>query len=135
MSQTAMKSASLPRLILGVEDHGKLMTMASGITGPMAKVADELINELDRARVVAQSKLPEDAVRLGSIVSFTTTDGFDRTYQLVFPGEADITSGKVSVLTPIGAALIGLREGQSIPWTARDGRQLSLTVSHVEQSQ
>ena len=135
MSQTVMKSAALPRLILGVEDHGKLMTMANGITGPMANVADPLMNELDRARVVAQSKLPEDAVRLGSVVSFTTTDGFDRTYQLVFPGEADISSGKVSVLTPIGAALIGLREGQSIPWTARDGRRLSLTVVRVEQSQ
>ena len=135
MSQAAIKSAALPRLILGVEDHGKLMTMANGISGPMANVADQLMNELDRARVVAQSKLPEDAVGLGSVVSFTTTDGFDRTYQLVFPGEADISSGKVSVLTPIGAALIGLREGQSIPWTARDGRRLSLTVVRVEQSQ
>lgn len=135
MSQAAMKSAALPRLILGVEDHGKLMTMANGISGPMANVADQLMNELDRARVVAQSKLPEDAVRPGSVVSFTTTDGFDRTYQLVFPGEADITSGKVSVLTPIGAALIGLREGQSIPWTARDGRRLSLTVVRVGQGQ
>lgn len=135
MSQTAMHSAALPRLILGLEDHGKLLTMANGITGPMAGVADQLINELDRARVVAQSKLPQDAVRLGSIVSFTTTDGFNRTYQLVFPGEADITAGKVSVLTPIGAALIGLREGQTIPWTARDGRRLSLTVVRVEQGQ
>jgi regulator of nucleoside diphosphate kinase len=68
---------------------------------------------------------------MGSKVSFTTTDGFNRTYQLVYPGEADISEGKVSVLTPIGAALIGLSEGQSIPWTARDGRELSLTVERV----
>jgi regulator of nucleoside diphosphate kinase len=129
-----MKPAALPRLILCVEDHEKLMTLANGITGPMASVAEDLMNELDRARVVAQSKVPKDAVRLGSIVSFTTTDGFNRTFQLVFPGEADITSGKVSVLTPIGAALIGLREGQSTPWTARDGRRLSLTVNRVAQS-
>ncbi|WP_127072585.1 nucleoside diphosphate kinase regulator [Pelagibacterium lentulum] len=135
MSQTAMKSTALPRLILGVEDHGKLMTMASGISGPMASVADQLMNELDRARVVDQGKLPDDAVRMGSIVSFTTEDGFNRTFQLVFPGNADIASGKVSVLTPIGAALIGLREGQSIPWTARDGRRLSLTVNRVQQGQ
>ncbi len=134
MSQTAMKPAALPRLILGVEDHEKLMTLANSITGPMASVAEDLMNELDRARVVAQSKVPKDAVRLGSIVSFTTTDGFNRTFQLVFPGEADITSGKVSVLTPIGAALIGLREGHSTPWTARDGRRLSLTVNRVAQS-
>ncbi|GGA42984.1 hypothetical protein GCM10011499_10670 [Pelagibacterium lentulum] len=101
----------------------------------MASVADQLMNELDRARVVDQGKLPDDAVRMGSIVSFTTEDGFNRTFQLVFPGNADIASGKVSVLTPIGAALIGLREGQSIPWTARDGRRLSLTVNRVQQGQ
>lgn len=132
MTQTATKTAALPRLVLGVEDHGKLMTMANGITGPMAGVADQLMNELDRARVVAQTKLPNNVVRLGSIVSFTTTDGFDRTYQLVFPGEADINAGKVSVLTPVGAALIGMREGQSIPWTTQDGRKLSLTVVSVK---
>ncbi|WP_417580703.1 nucleoside diphosphate kinase regulator [Pelagibacterium sp.] len=131
MSQTAMKTPALPRLVLGAEDHGKLTTMANGISGPMAAVADQLMTELDRARVVAQGKLPDDAVRMGSVVSFTTTDGFDRTFQLVFPGEADISSGKVSVLTPIGAALIGLREGQSIPWTSRDGRKLTLTVVNV----
>jgi regulator of nucleoside diphosphate kinase len=114
MSQIAMKSTTLPRLVLGVEDHGKLMTMATGISGPMAVVADQLMSELDRARVVAQTKVPDTAVRMGSIVSFTTTDGFDRTYRLVYPG---------------------LREGQTIPWTARDGRQLGLTVTRVEQSQ
>lgn len=111
------------------------MTMANGISGPMADVAENLMAELERARVVAQSELPADAVRMGSTVSFTTTDGFNRTFQLVYPGEADISSGKVSVLTPIGAALIGLREGQTIPWTARDGRRLSLTVVSVSQDQ
>lgn len=135
MPQAAMKSTILPHLILGVEDHGKLTTMANGITGPMANVAGQLLKELNRARVVAQSKLPDDAVRLGSVVSFTTTDGFNRTFQLVFPGEADISVGKVSVLTPIGAALIGLREGQTIPWTTPNGRRLSLTAVRVEQSQ
>jgi regulator of nucleoside diphosphate kinase len=51
---------------------------------------------------------------------------------LVLPGGADIAEGKVSVLTPIGAALIGLSTGQSIDWTARDGRTHRLTVEHVE---
>ncbi|WP_338608608.1 nucleoside diphosphate kinase regulator [Pelagibacterium nitratireducens] len=132
MSQTAMKWAALPRPVLGVDDHGKLMAMASAISGPMADIADQLIGELDRARVVAQAKLADTAVRMGSVVSFTTTDGFNRTYQLVFPGEADISSGRVSVLTPIGAALIGMGEGQTIAITARDGRELALTVTRVE---
>lgn len=134
MSQAAIKAAPLPRLVVGVEDYGRLMAMAESLSGPSVQVAEQLISELERARVVPQSKLPAGVVRMGSKVSFTTTDGFNRTFHLVYPGEADISEGKVSVLTPIGAALIGLSEGQSIPWTARDGRVLSLTVEKVVQS-
>lgn len=133
MSQAALKSSSLPRLVIGADDNDRLTTMANGLSGPMAQVADQLMSELERARVVPQNKLPPHVVRMGSQVSFTTTDGFNRTYRLVYPGEADISEGKVSVLTPIGAALIGLSEGQSIPWTSRDGRPLSLTVEKVVQ--
>lgn len=132
MSQAAIKTSRLPRLVIGVEDHGRLMTMANGLSGP---VAEQLMTELERARVVAQAKLPDSVVRMGSRVSFTTTDGFNRTFQLVYPSEANISEGKVSVLTPIGAALIGLSEGQSIPWTARDGRLLSLTVVEIVQDE
>jgi regulator of nucleoside diphosphate kinase len=123
----------LPRLVIGSDDHNRLMGMAGSLTGPMADVAEQLTRELERARVVAQAKLPADAVRMGSHVSFTTSDGANRTFQLVFPGDADINAGKVSVLTPMGAALIGLRDGQTIPWTTRDGRTLSLTVVSVRQ--
>jgi regulator of nucleoside diphosphate kinase len=51
---------------------------------------------------------------------------------LVFPAEADIAEGKISVLTPVGAALIGLTEGQSIMWTTRDGRDQELTILSVK---
>ena len=131
MSNPSLKAPALPRLVLGIEDYGKLMAIASSVTGPTAEVADQLIIELDRARIVAQAKLPEDAVRMGSIVTFTTNDAQQRQLQLVYPGEADINAGKVSVLTPIGAALIGLRQGQTIPWSSRDGRDLILTVVEV----
>lgn len=133
MSNPSIKGPALPRLVLGIEDYGKLMAIASSVTGPTAEVADQLIIELDRARIVAQAKLPEDAVRMGSIVTFTTNDAQQRQLQLVYPGEADINAGKVSVLTPIGAALIGLRQGQTIPWSSRDGRDLVLTVVEVRQ--
>jgi regulator of nucleoside diphosphate kinase len=50
----------------------------------------------------------------------------------VLPPEADISAGRISVLTPIGAALIGLSPGQSIDWETRDGRVGRLTVESVE---
>ena len=88
--------------------------------------------ELDRARVVEDARIAADVVRMGSTLRFTSDLGEDRSVTLVFPGEADIAEGKISILTPIGAALIGLSAGQSIDWTARDGRIHRLTVESVE---
>tara|TARA_R100000365_G_scaffold3300_1_gene10640 strand:+ start:5383 stop:5796 length:414 start_codon:yes stop_codon:yes gene_type:complete len=133
MSKANKKPAPLPKLVIGVDDHGRLMTMANGLSGPLAQLAEQLLTELERARVVAQHKVPDNVIGMGSTASFTTSDGFNQTFQLVYPDEANVSEGKISVLTPIGAALIGLAEGQSIPWEARDGRELSLTVLKVEQ--
>lgn len=136
MTQITSSTPAMPKLVIGTDDHDRLMSMAYGLSNnDTSDLADKLIGELDRARVVAQTRLPKNAVRIGSTVSFTTSDGFDRTYKLVFPIDADISEGRISILTPIGAALIGLSEGQTIPWTVRNGRQLSLTVLSVEQDE
>jgi regulator of nucleoside diphosphate kinase len=70
---------------------------------------------------------------MGSTVEFRPDGGQPRRVTLVFPGDADISEGKISILTPVGTALIGLAPGQSIAWTARDGRRHRLTVLKVEQ--
>ena len=70
---------------------------------------------------------------MGSIVEFRSDTGQQRRVALVFPGDADFAQGRISILTPIGAALIGVSPGQSIAWTARDGRRHRLTVLTVEQ--
>lgn len=119
---------------LTISDHEALSRLAESFSGKNPVVAEQLLAELDRARVVPDARLRPDVVRMGSTLRFTTDAGEDRTVMLVFPGEADITAGKVSVLTPIGAALIGLSAGQSIDWTARDNRTHRLTVVSVEEN-
>ena len=94
-------------------------------------VADYLSRELDRAEVMPVAALPPHVVRMGSSVRYRTGDGEQREVTLVFPAEADIDRNRVSVMTPIGAALIGLRKGQSIAWPTRDGREQVLTVLAV----
>lgn len=69
---------------------------------------------------------------MGSSVRFSSDLGEERVVTLVFPGNADIAEGKVSILSPIGAALVGLTVGQSIHWTGPDGRVHRLTVTAVE---
>ena len=68
---------------------------------------------------------------MNSTVIFRTIGGEERAIQLVFPKDADIAGGRISVVTPVGSALIGLRIGHSITWLTRDGRKQLLTVLSV----
>jgi regulator of nucleoside diphosphate kinase len=122
----------LPEIVLGGTDHARLTNLANAALDTVPDTAEELLSELERAQVVADEAVPQDVVRMGSVVEFES-EGDRKRVTLVFPPEADIAAGKVSVLTPVGAALIGLTKGQSIAWTARDGSSHALTIRAVEQ--
>ena len=120
-----------PAITMTREDHGRLTRLAETLANANPDLADDLFGELERARLVDSLERRPDIVRMGSTLRFITDAGEDRTVTLVFPAEADIAEGRVSVLTPIGIALIGLAAGQSMDWTARDGRVHRLTVESV----
>lgn len=120
-----------PDIVLGTADHRQLSVLAMAGIGHSPDDADGLLYELERAQVVADAAVPGDVVRMGSQVRFRTNGGDERAVELVYPKDADIETGKVSVLTPVGTALIGLRRGQSITWVTRDGRKQVLTVLGV----
>ena len=88
--------------------------------------------ELARARLASDDALPANTVQMGSTVTYEA-DGRSRQVTLVYPANANIDAGCISVATPIGTALLGLSEGQSIEWTARDGRRQQLTIVAVSQ--
>ena len=121
----------LPAIALARSDHERLVNLAEALSERDPAAADQLAAELERARVVADDRLPAGTVRMGSVVRFAMDDAEPRTVRLVYPGEADIEKGFVSVLTPVGAALIGLTAGQAIDWTDRDGRTRRLHVLEV----
>lgn len=125
-------TAPLPEIILAEREYETLSALAAAAVQRMPEVAESLQFELDRATVVGPDAVPAGIVRLGSRVTYEA-EGADREITLVMPSEADISTGKVSILTPIGAALIGLSAGQSIAWSARDGRLHRLRVKAVEQ--
>lgn len=120
----------LPPIIINAEDHARLTALALSALDRMPEVAEALLSELERARVVARD-LPKDSVQMGSTVAFDADNGFAREVTLVYPGEADIEAGRISVLTPIGAALIGLSVGQSIDWLDRAGKTHRMTIRSV----
>ncbi|KQZ46607.1 nucleoside diphosphate kinase regulator [Rhizobium sp. Root149] len=120
-----------PAIMVTQSDHDRLSRLADAHANRDPDASEELLAELDRVRV-QDGNIAADVVCMGSTLRFTSDLGEDRTVTLVFPGEADIAAGKISILTPIGAASIGLSAGQSIHWTARDGRVHRLTVETVQ---
>lgn len=131
----SVKNRKKPKIVVSDIDHERLTILAGNVSEKLEEVAEELLQELDRAKIVPQKKLPLDVVRMGSMVEFRSNDGHERKVTLVYPGEADIAQGKISILTPIGTALIGLTPGQSMSWVARDGKAHELNVLSVSQAE
>jgi regulator of nucleoside diphosphate kinase len=91
-----------------------------------------LLAEIDRAEIHVADDLPIHVVAMNSYVTFVDEgSGSRREVQLVYPQNADIEAGRVSILTPIGAGLIGLAKGQSILWPDRDGHTRCLRIEDV----
>jgi regulator of nucleoside diphosphate kinase len=108
---------------------------ATAMRGLGADLGDRLMREVARATVLPSGEMPPDVVNIGSTVSYRDeTTGRTQTVTVVLPPDADIARQRVSVLTPIGAALIGLSTGASIGWETRDGSERRLTVLEVRRA-
>jgi len=92
----------------------------------------ELAAELDNAEIVPAGRVPSNVVTMNSRVRFEDmATGESREITIVFPQDADASRGRVSILAPVGTALLGLSEGESITWPFPDGRSRRLRVVEV----
>jgi regulator of nucleoside diphosphate kinase len=121
-----------PEIIVTEHDLTRLRTLIASAPSAQEDAADRLDQELSRARIVAVPELPSDVVTMNSRVRFEDLETHDeREITLVYPQDADIEAGKVSVLAPIGGALLGLRVGQVIEWPVPRNRNKSIRVLEV----
>lgn len=112
-------------------DYRRLQAAIEHHEGPQADALDE---ELARADTVPDQEFPAGIVSMHSRVTFEDTDaGQESTVTLVYPQEADVDRMRVSVLTPVGSALIGLAVGGEIEWPLPSGRVRHLRVKSVVQ--
>ena len=123
----------LPPIIVSETEQQRLTTLAaaSELLLRARDVARYLLSELERAAVVPDGSVPPDVVRMHSRVDFKVDGRNRRRIELVFPRKANIGEGRISILTPVGTALLGLSPGQSIPVVGNDGREHTLTVIAV----
>ncbi|GAA0589787.1 nucleoside diphosphate kinase regulator [Caenispirillum bisanense] len=130
---TADTTVARPPVFVTPEDFNRLYTLAEDAARRVPAVADYLLDELERATQVPAAQLPPDAVTMGSRVRYRDdATGRERTVTLVFPGEENADAAAVSILTPVGAALFGMRAGAAIDWQTPGGERRTLTVLEVE---
>jgi regulator of nucleoside diphosphate kinase len=121
-----------PPIAIDVNHFARLSALSSLTSGPMMEVCEYLREELDRAHVLPTEKLRPDIVSLGSEVEFRDEQtGKVQEIILVYPFDADIARRRISVLTPVGAALLGLSVNHTISFHTRTGERRELTVLKV----
>lgn len=126
--------SSLPPITLSALDVQRLSILATAHRRMTPDVVDFLEAELERARILPPEAVPDSFVRMGSRVVFRDDGtGLSTHATLVYPGQEDTERRHVSILSPVGAALIGLCPGQCIVFATAHGRRRKLTVISVEQ--
>lgn len=123
-----------PKLVINEDELTHIEALAEGGYQRNPVLADRLLDELGRARIVPADKMPSDVVSIGSSVVYRDeTTGQEKTVTLVYPENADISRNRVSLMTPIGVSLLGLAEGAAFYWDTRDDQRRMLTVISVQQ--
>ena len=134
-AMTPRKATRRPPIQLIDSEADSLSGLALAAEDRVPKVSELLLNEIARAKLYPAARIGADVVTMHATVRFIDeANGRESKFQLVYPREADISAGRISVLTPVGAGLIGLREGQSILWPDREGHERVLKIVEVVQA-
>lgn len=128
-----MSIAKSNSLIISERDYQSLLPLTEKYKTPAAEALDD---ELGRAEIICDAGFPEDAVSMESSVTFMDLDtGEKSTVCLVYPMDANVEKMKISILSPVGTALIGLRVGGKIDWPLPSGKIRHLQVTAVTQAE
>lgn len=129
---TQSASGLPPSLIISSRDMARLEALLDSPVLSRHPAALALMDELNRAEVLPPDQMPANVVTMHSQVECEdVSSGEEHVLTLVYPNEADVEKGRVSVLAPVGSALLGLSVGQTIDWQAPGGRPLKLRVKAV----
>ncbi len=121
-----------PPIVISRLDLERIEALLERMPPIEATQYEALRAELDRADVVEPAAVPANLVTMNSVVTFKDEGTSDElTISLVYPSGAGVP-GTVSILAPVGSALIGLTVGQQIDWPTPDGRQRHLRVLDID---
>lgn len=111
------------------QDFQRLTSLISQMPSELTETLEQ---ELGRAHILPQTEIPQNIVTMNSLIKFVDSNNHqESTLTLVYPQEANLAENKVSVLAPVGIALLGLSVGQSIDWKTPHGKTKNLRVTEV----
>ena len=121
-----------PPITISSLDAVRLEKMLDSLGNNQFPDKESLQDELDRANVVEPQKIPPDVVTMNSTVTFKV-ESSDREFSLtlVYPNDAGDNTSKISILAPVGSALLGLREGDEMSWPKPGGGFLVVRILKV----
>ncbi|HSC66928.1 MAG TPA: nucleoside diphosphate kinase regulator [Cellvibrio sp.] len=126
-----MRSKKMNSLIISETDYQRLLQLIEKNDTPASEALEA---EISRADIMQRKNFPADAVSMDSTVTFIDLDSNEeKTISLVYPTEANVDEMKISILSPVGSALIGLRIGGNINWPVPQGKIRRLKVIAVKQ--
>jgi regulator of nucleoside diphosphate kinase len=122
-------------ILISDRDYDNLVDMFETLSAAEIKQTQPLEEELLRANIIASDEMPADVVAMNSQVQFIDLDtGKVSKVRLSYPWESDMEKGKLSILSPVGTALIGLGTEQEITWPLPNGKNKRLKVIEVERA-
>lgn len=125
----ASTATPLPPISVSSRDLARLDALLDSPALRRHPAALALMDELNRAQILPPEQMPQDVVTMHSTIECRDHhSGQTHALTLVYPHQADVEKGHVSILAPVGTALLGLAIGQSIDWHAPGGRLLRLQV-------
>jgi len=121
-----------PPITVSSLDMERLEHLLDSLPSAQSPMRDTLLDELARATLVEPADMPADVVTMNSRVRFVLDDAaqeFDMS--LAYPKDVNGEADKLSILTPVGNALLGLKVGDSIDWARPDGGRFEVTVREI----
>jgi regulator of nucleoside diphosphate kinase len=122
--------ARKPELFLSALDFERLEAIADSLPSSTQAMKEAFLEELARASVVSPEDIPSDTVTMNSIVRFQL-DGREFCKTLVYPRDAVDAEHQISIITPVGMALIGMQSGAAMQWPKPGGGALQVKVLEV----
>lgn len=120
-----------PGIILTSQDLNRLERLLDALPADSFPGKTELQTELDRAEVVEPQEVPPDVVTMNSKVRFAFESGEEFCLTLVYPQDTDGSVERISILAPVGSALLGLSTGEHIAWPRPGGGMMKVRLVEV----